>query len=135
MKRATFIALLATCLTGSLASAQTLVPPPVVARTQYMATASPFVVTEAQTARPGATVVQRPYFLSDVPQAAARPVAVTAYHANSSATALVPNSAVIVPIPSPALPPNHYVGRGLIGQPKLYVKNQPIRNALRYLTL
>ncbi|MCO6458219.1 MAG: hypothetical protein J5I93_23180 [Pirellulaceae bacterium] len=27
-----------------------------------------------------------------------------------------------------------YVGKGLIGQPKLYVEGQPLRNALRFLT-
>jgi hypothetical protein len=34
-----------------------------------------------------------------------------------------------------SLPPNSYVGRGIFGQPKVYVPGQPIRNALRYLTL
>ena len=31
-------------------------------------------------------------------------------------------------------PPGHYIGRGIIGQPKLYVAGQPVRNALRFIT-
>jgi hypothetical protein len=38
----------------------------------------------------------------------------------------------IVPPVAPA--PGYVVGRGLIGQPKLYVPGQPVRNVLRYLT-
>lgn len=30
--------------------------------------------------------------------------------------------------------PRHYIGRGVIGQPKLYVAGQPVRNALRFVT-
>jgi len=30
--------------------------------------------------------------------------------------------------------PNYYVGQGIIGQPKVYVPQQPLRNFLRYLT-
>ena len=30
--------------------------------------------------------------------------------------------------------PGHYIGRGIIGQPKLYVAGQPVRNALRFIT-
>lgn len=32
------------------------------------------------------------------------------------------------------LPPNVVVGQGLIGQPKAYVPNQPVRNFIRYIT-
>ena len=30
--------------------------------------------------------------------------------------------------------PAHYIGRGIVGQPKLFVNGQPVRNALRFLT-
>jgi hypothetical protein len=32
------------------------------------------------------------------------------------------------------MPETFYVGRGILGQPKIYVPNQPIRNTLRYLS-
>lgn len=37
-------------------------------------------------------------------------------------------------VPIVSTPPSYYVGRGVIGQPKMYVPGQPIRNFLRYLT-
>jgi len=33
-----------------------------------------------------------------------------------------------------SMPPNYVVGQGIIGQPKVYVPNQPLRNFLRYVT-
>ena len=36
--------------------------------------------------------------------------------------------------PVVTMPPNYFVGRGVLGQPKVYVPGQPIRNVLRYLT-
>ena len=38
----------------------------------------------------------------------------------------------LLPIAPP--PPQYYLGRGLFGQPKLYVPEQPVRNFLRYLS-
>ena len=38
----------------------------------------------------------------------------------------------LVPVAPP--PPNYYLGRGIFGQPKLYVPEQPVRNFLRYLS-
>jgi hypothetical protein len=32
------------------------------------------------------------------------------------------------------MPPNYVVGQGIIGQPKVYVPSQPVRNFLRYIT-
>lgn len=32
------------------------------------------------------------------------------------------------------MPPAYEVGRGILGQPKLYVPGQPVRNFFRYLT-
>jgi hypothetical protein len=40
----------------------------------------------------------------------------------------------IVP-PAPSVPDGYVVGRGLIGQPKLYKPGQPVRNFLRYISL
>lgn len=46
-----------------------------------------------------------------------------------------PPSVVYRPAPPVELPPNPYhVGHGIIGQPKLYVTGQHVRNILRYLT-
>ena len=39
----------------------------------------------------------------------------------------------MIPLASPK--PVYYFGQGLLGQPKLYVPGQPIRNVLRYLSL
>lgn len=33
-----------------------------------------------------------------------------------------------------AMPSGYYYGRGLVGQPKLYVPRQPLRNFFRYIT-
>lgn len=38
----------------------------------------------------------------------------------------------LVPVAPP--PAQYYLGRGLFGQPKLYVPEQPVRNFLRYLS-
>jgi hypothetical protein len=38
----------------------------------------------------------------------------------------------IVPIRS--MPVNYEIGQGIIGQPKIYVPNQPLRNMIRYIT-
>lgn len=37
-------------------------------------------------------------------------------------------------VPVVPMPTQYYVGQGLLGQPKLYVPAQPVRNFLRYLT-
>lgn len=39
----------------------------------------------------------------------------------------------LIPLATPK--PVYYFGQGLLGQPKLYVPGQPIRNVLRYLSL
>ncbi len=49
----------------------------------------------------------------------------------------VPSSATTVYqplVPIVSQPASYYVGRGVIGQPKMYVPGQPIRNFLRYLS-
>ncbi len=37
-------------------------------------------------------------------------------------------------VPVIPMPAQYYLGRGLLGQPKLYVPNQPLRNFVRYLS-
>ena len=37
-------------------------------------------------------------------------------------------------VPVVPMPSQYYVGQGLLGQPKLYVPAQPVRNFLRYLS-
>jgi hypothetical protein len=62
-------------------------------------------------------------YLAPAPYASSIP-----YVSSPATTAYQP----LVPIVS--APPSYYVGRGVIGQPKMYVPGQPIRNFLRYLT-
>jgi hypothetical protein len=38
-------------------------------------------------------------------------------------------------VPLMPIPQQYYFGRGIVGQPKIYVPGQPIRNFLRYLSL
>ncbi len=38
------------------------------------------------------------------------------------------------PVVAPSVPNGYVVGRGLLGQAKLYKPGQPVRNALRYLS-
>lgn len=37
-------------------------------------------------------------------------------------------------VPVVPVPAQYYLGQGLLGQPKLYVPDQPLRNFLRYLS-
>lgn len=37
-------------------------------------------------------------------------------------------------VPVVPMPAQYYLGQGLLGQPKLYVPDQPLRNFLRYLS-
>jgi hypothetical protein len=37
-------------------------------------------------------------------------------------------------VPIAPMPASYYVGRGILGQPTLYVPGQPVRNFLRYLS-
>jgi hypothetical protein len=57
------------------------------------------------------------------------PYATSVPYVSSSATTVYQP---LVPIVS--APPSYYVGRGVIGQPKMYVPGQPIRNFFRYLS-
>ena len=45
-----------------------------------------------------------------------------------------PAPLLLMPYPAAGASGTYYAGRGLIGQPKLYVTGQPLRNALRFLT-
>lgn len=114
---------------------------------------NPAVAQSAATAQPSSLPS-----LVDLP--AAGTVATTGYFAPPAGYAVVPASASVRPAtgwsPSglrvaplttarPATAATNaaptgrpvrpvYVGKGLIGQPKLYVAGQPLRNALRFLT-
>ena len=50
------------------------------------------------------------------------------------APAYAPAAGCSAPVVLGQSPPNHYIGRGIVGQPKLYVSGQPLRNALRFIT-
>lgn len=58
------------------------------------------------------------------------------YAPASSATPVssAPRAAYYPVAASQPVPTNYYVGRGVIGQPKVYVQGQPVRNVLRFLT-
>lgn len=59
----------------------------------------------------------------------------TTYRVYPSAGAQVWRPVTPTPAPVAARPTRPiYLGRGLIGQPKVYVEGQPFRNALRFLT-
>jgi hypothetical protein len=49
------------------------------------------------------------------------------------AQTVVPQT-VSVSTPVSTLPPNHFFGRGLVGQPVAYVEGQPVRNVLRFFS-
>lgn len=62
----------------------------------------------------------------------------TTYYAPAAVTAYSPVvTAAPVPVTtySPVVTayPSYYVGRGVVGQPTVYVPGQPVRNALRFL--
>jgi hypothetical protein len=46
----------------------------------------------------------------------------------------VPRVAYRPVVPVLPMPPSYEVGRGILGQPKLFVPGQPVRNFFRYLT-
>lgn len=48
-------------------------------------------------------------------------------------TTVVPQQVSVASIPS-QLPPNHFFGRGLVGQPVVYVESQPLRNFFRFFS-
>ncbi len=50
------------------------------------------------------------------------------------ATMPVASYRTLRPVGAPAVPSGYTLGRGLIGQPKLYRPGQPVRNFLRYIT-
>lgn len=94
---------------------------------------------------------ERPIYLTErpVPQSALAPCANTnttlqpiphtvsraVYQPVSGTTYTVPYSPTPPTLrPAAPLPSSYYVGRGLLGQPKLYVPGQPIRNTLRWLS-
>jgi hypothetical protein len=37
-------------------------------------------------------------------------------------------------VPIRSMPTNYEIGQGIIGQPKIYVPDQPLRNMIRYIT-
>lgn len=66
-----------------------------------------------------------PMWLPPPPAPASMPIVV------APAGSVVTYRPVLPVIPMPG---QYYVGRGLLGQPKLYVPNQPLRNFVRYLS-
>lgn len=82
------------------------------------------------------------------PPAVSGPATVTYYAPSPQAALALPPPPPLVSVPvqvSPVItykplvpvvpmPAQYYLGQGLLGQPKLYVPNQPLRNFLRYLS-
>lgn len=113
----------------ALAAATMLLLIPVAAPTSAAAHARPYAAY-----RPG------PYQAQAVPQPAGFPQPVGPA---CDAVPHVPPNAVVSGaafaayrpiVPLFAVPRSYQVGRGILGQAKIYVPGQPIRNALRYLT-
>jgi len=82
------------------------------------------------------------------PPAVSMPPTVTYYAPSPQGTLTLPPPPPLVSVPvqvSPVItykplvpvvpmPAQYYLGQGLLGQPKLYVPNQPVRNFFRYLS-
>ena len=162
MKLVALIVFLATLAHGQAASAQRVVPSPVqpapVRLTSHRdAVVSPYVASKVATTFSSSpnSVVSSPQTittLSPIPgptvssgctpttavATASAPLPVTTYYQPAGvSTVTAAATPTYVAYGSPyvvARPRPYYVGRGLIGQPKLYVGGQPIRNALRFIT-
>lgn len=64
------------------------------------------------------------------------PVApVSAYTVPAPVVSAVQPVQALRPVTGPSVPEGYILGRGLIGQPKLYKPGEPVRNLLRYLSL
>ena len=50
------------------------------------------------------------------------------------ATTCTPAVGMRAPVVLGQNPSSHYIGRGIVGQPKVFVSGQPLRNALRFIT-
>lgn len=122
--------LAAVVLAPAYAQAQYICPPGV--RTAYYA--GPTYYTAA------APVYTAPVYTAPVYTAAApvrvsaptlveAPAPVTSYYVQPAPSYAWRPVVPVVPVPS-----TYYVGRGVIGQPTVYVPGQPIRNALRFLS-
>lgn len=117
------------CCTPTPVYTQTLQPVPV----QSQATQSEVVqaqTSQAQVLQPQTTSSQGvispdPYYGSSTP------VEFSDCWPTMVATA---PTACCPPVVCGQNPSNHYIGRGVVGQMKVYVSGQPIRNALRFIT-
>lgn len=90
------------------------------------------------TLQPTAVPSPSTYYTS-VPPVGNAPVgcspAISAYYPAGSPPVVYPPYSVYRPVlPVAPVASSYYVGRGVLGQPKLYVPGQPLRNFLRYLS-
>lgn len=107
---------------------------PPVLPSSYAATTP--VVTGSTQIQPVVTTTGNPWAVVS----AARPVgdpcspcsSVTSLCSPANCTTGVPVVAYRPVVATPPLPPRHRFGKGMIGQPVVYVSGQPIRNALRW---
>ena len=100
----------------------------------------------AQTVRPCGPVALQPTaistpsaYFSSTPAVGNTPVppapAITSYYPVGAPQVAYPPYTVYRPVlPVARMPASYYVGPGVLGQPKLYVPGQPVRNLLRYLS-
>ena len=103
-------------------------PSPVVSSPQTITTLSPIpgpIVSSGCTPTTAVAMASAPLPVTTYYQ----PAGVSTVTAAVTPTYVAYGSPYVVARPRP-----YYVGRGLIGQPKLYVGGQPIRNALRFIT-
>ena len=106
------------------------------AQTRLSASSLPPEYQSCITARPVPSLTPLPYYEpAATPQAVTPLLQNTVYQPASSQVVAPPTPIYQTVVPLRPAPPNYIIGRGIIGQPKLYVPGQPILNALRWLTL
>jgi hypothetical protein len=91
---------------------------------------------DAASVKPVVATFESAYYLGGPDSARSNVAVASPYWSGGAPPAVVrtPATAFRPLIPNYSMPPVLYVGQGILGQPKVYVPGQPIRNALRYLS-
>ena len=90
----------------------------------------------AVSVKPAAATFESAYYLGAPVSARSNVDAANPYASGYSQPVVVrsPTTVFRPLIPNYSMPSVLYLGQGFLGQPKVYVPGQPIRNALRYLS-
>ncbi len=120
--------------TGRFAAYQTgdtVLAPPVVSLPRM----APSTFSDPQPRQPLPQLPAQEFRARDITPLAASPACDAVPHVPAEATQVRPAMVTYRPlVPLVAMPRTYRVGRGILGQPKLYVPGQIVRNAIRYLT-